>query len=253
MKAKKIIFYNQKGGVGKTTAAVNLGSALSELGQKVLLVDFDAQCNLTGAVSGNLRKANIYQVIVGRIPAASAIQSTIFPNLYLIPGSLDVASLSIELVNENNREYFLKTVLEPLDNDFDYILLDCPPSLGLETMNALAWADYVIIPLQCEYLAMEGLNLIMRTIGNVKKGLNPHVKVLGILFTMYSKRTLLNRQVVEDISQFFGDTVFKTIIPRSVRLSEAPSHGLPINYYDKSNNGAKAFAELAKEVISRVE
>ncbi len=253
MKAKKIIFYNQKGGVGKTTAAVNLGSALSELGQKVLLIDFDAQCNLTGAVSGNLRKANIYQVIVGRIPAASAIQSTIFPNLYLIPGSLDVASLSIELVNENNREYFLKTVLEPLDNDFDYILLDCPPSLGLETMNALAWADYVIIPLQCEYLAMEGLNLIMRTIGNVKKGLNPHVKVLGILFTMYSKRTLLNRQVVEDISQFFGDTVFKTIIPRSVRLSEAPSHGLPINYYDKSNNGAKAFAELAKEVISRVE
>ena len=253
MKAKKIIFYNQKGGVGKTTAAVNLGSALSELGQKVLLIDFDAQCNLTGAVSGNLRKANIYQVIVGRIPAASAIQSTIFPNLYLIPGSLDVASLSIELVNENNREYFLKTVLEPLDNDFDYILLDCPPSLGLETMNALAWADYVIIPLQCEYLAMEGLNLIMRTIGNVKKGLNPHIKVLGILFTMYSKRTLLNRQVVEDISQFFGDTVFKTIIPRSVRLSEAPSHGLPINYYDKSNNGAKAFAELAKEVISRVE
>lgn len=253
MKAKKIIFYNQKGGVGKTTAAVNLGSALSELGQKVLLVDFDAQCNLTGAVSGNLRKANIYQVIVGWIPAASAIQSTIFPNLYLIPGSLDVASLSIELVNENNREYFLKTVLGPLDNDFDYILLDCPPSLGLETMNALAWADYVIIPLQCEYLAMEGLNLIMRTIGNVKKGLNPHVKVLGILFTMYSKRTLLNRQVVEDISQFFGDTVFKTIIPRSVRLSEAPSHGLPINYYDKSNNGAKAFAELAKEVISRVE
>ena len=253
MKAKKIIFYNQKGGVGKTTAAVNLGSALSELGQKVLLVDFDAQCNLTGAVSGNLRKANIYQVIVGRIPAASAIQSTIFPNLYLIPGSLDVASLSIELVNENNREYFLKTVLGPLDNDFDYILLDCPPSLGLETMNALAWADYVIIPLQCEYLAMEGLNLIMRTIGNVKKGLNPHIKVLGILFTMYSKRTLLNRQVVEDISQFFGDTVFKTIIPRSVRLSEAPSHGLPINYYDKSNNGAKAFAELAKEVISRVE
>ena len=253
MKAKKIIFYNQKGGVGKTTAAVNLGSALSELGQKVLLIDFDAQCNLTGAVSGNLRKANIYQVIVGQIQAASAIQSTIFPNLYLIPGSLDVASLSIELVNENNREYFLKTVLGPLDNDFDYILLDCPPSLGLETMNALAWADYVIIPLQCEYLAMEGLNLIMRTIGNVKKGLNPHIKVLGILFTMYSKRTLLNRQVVEDISQFFGDTVFKTIIPRSVRLSEAPSHGLPINYYDKSNNGAKAFAELAKEVISRVE
>ena len=253
MNAKKIILYNQKGGVGKTTACVNLGSALSELGQKVLLVDFDAQCNLTGAVSGNARKANIYQVLVGNVQAASAVQSTIFPNLYLIPGSLDVAGLPIELVNENNREFFLKTALEPLNSDFDYILLDCPPSLGLETMNALSWADYVIIPLQCEYMAMEGLNLIMRTISNVKKNLNPDLKVLGILFTMYSKRTLLNRQVVDDISQFFGDTVFKTIIPRTVRLSEAPSHGLPINFYDKSNIGAKAFSELAKEVISRVE
>ncbi len=251
MKAKKVIFYNQKGGVGKTTSAVNLGSALADLNKKVLLIDFDAQCNLTGAVSGDLRKANIYQVIVGQIQAASAVQSTIFKNLYLIPGSLDVASLSIELVNENNREYFLKTVLEPLDDDFDYILLDCPPSLGLETMNALAWADYVIIPLQCEYLAMEGLNLIMRTISNVKKSLNTNLKVLGILFTMYSKRALLNQQVVEDISQFFPELVFNTIIPRSVRISEAPSHGLPINYYDKSNSGTKAFAELAKEVVSR--
>ena len=167
MKAKKVIFYNQKGGVGKTTSAVNLGSALADMNFKVLLIDFDAQCNLTGAVSGDLRKANIYQVVVGDVPAASAVQSTIFKNLYLIPGSLDVASLSIELVNENNREYYLKTVLESLDGDFDFILLDCPPSLGLETMNALAWADYVLIPLQCEYLAMEGLNLIMRTISNV--------------------------------------------------------------------------------------
>lgn len=253
MKAKKVIFYNQKGGVGKTTAAVNLGSALADLNYKVLLIDFDAQCNLTGAVSGDLRKANIYQVVVGEIPAASAVQSTIFKNLYLIPGSLDVASLSIELVNENNREYYLKTVLESLESDYDFILLDCPPSLGLETMNALAWADYVLIPLQCEYLAMEGLNLIMRTIGNVRKSLNTKLKVLGILFTMYSKRALLNQQVVEDISEFFPDLVFKTIIPRSVRISEAPSHGLPINYYDKSNAGAKAFAELAKEVVSRVE
>ena len=252
-KAKKIIFYNQKGGVGKTTSAVNLGSALADLDFKVLLIDFDAQCNLTGAVSGDLREANIYQVVVGDVPAASAVQSTIFKNLYLIPGSLDVASLSIELVNENNREYYLKTVLESLEDDYDYILLDCPPSLGLETMNALAWADYVIIPLQCEYMAMEGLNLIMRTISNVKKGLNPKLNVLGILFTMYSKRALLNQQVVEDISDFFPDLVFKTIIPRSVRISEAPSHGLPINYYDKSNAGSKAFAELAKEVVSRVE
>ena len=253
MKAKKVIFYNQKGGVGKTTSAVNLGSALAAMDYKVLLIDFDAQCNLTGAVSGNLRKANIYQVIVGQVPAASAVQSTIFRNLYLIPGSLDVAGLSIELVNENNREYFLKTALEPLDSDYDYILLDCPPSLGLETMNALAWAEYVVIPLQCEYLAMEGLNLIMRTINNVRKSLNHDLKILGILFTMYSKRAILNQQVVEDISEFFSDLVFRTIIPRSIRISEAPSHGLPINYYDKSNAGTKAFAELAKEVVSRVE
>lgn len=251
MSAQKVIFYNQKGGVGKTTAAVNLGSALSELGKKVLLIDFDAQCNLTGAVSGDSKKNNIYDVVIGNCPAASAVQSTIFNNLYLIPGSLDVAGLAIELVNQNNREYFLKTVLSDLDADYDYIFLDCPPSLGLETMNALAWADSVIIPLQCEYLAMEGLNLIMRTISNVKKSLNPDLQILGILFTMYQKRAVLNRQVVEDISEFFGDLVFKTIIPRSIRLAEAPSHGLPINYYDRSNIGAKAFAELAKEVISR--
>ena len=251
MSAKKVIFYNQKGGVGKTTAAVNLGSALADLDYKVLLVDFDAQCNLTGAVSGDLRKSNIYQVVVGEVPASSAVQSTIFKNLYLIPGSLDVASLSLELVNENNRELLLKTVLESLDADYDFILMDCCPSLGLETMNALVWADSIIIPLQCEYFAMEGLNLLMRTITNIRKELNPNLRVLGILFTMYKKRALLNEQVVEDITQFFGDMVFKTIIPRNVRLAEAPSHGLPINYYDKSSKGSKAFADLALEVIDR--
>ena len=252
MKAHKIIFYNQKGGVGKTTTAVNLGSSLSALGKKVLLIDFDAQCNLSNAVSGNIKKANIYQVVSGTVPARSAVQATIFSNLYLIPGSIDVAGLALELVNENNMEFFLKTALEPLDEDFDFILLDCPPSLGLETMNALAWANYIIIPLQCEYLAMEGLNLLMRTLASVRRDINPELSVLGILFTMYQKKMLLNQQVVEDITQFFGDSVFKTIIPRSVRLAEAPSHGMPINYYDKSNRGSKAYAELAKEVLSRV-
>lgn len=247
----KVIFYNQKGGVGKTTSCVNLGSALASLDKKVLLIDFDAQCNLTGAVSGNPKKSNIYQVLTGSVPASAAVQTTIFKNLYLIPGSVDVSALSVELVSENNREFLLKTVLEPLDDDYDFILLDCGPSLGLETMNGLAWADSIIIPLQCEYFAMEGLNLLMRTITNVKKELNPNLRVLGILFTMYKKRSLLNEQVVEDITQFFGDMVFKTIIPRNVRLAEAPSHGLPINYYDKSSAGSKAFMELAKEVIDR--
>ncbi len=252
MIAQKIIFYNQKGGVGKTTAAVNLGSSLAELGYRVLLIDFDAQGNLTGAVSGDNRKANIYNVVVGGVDAKDAIQPTIVKNLYLIAGSLDMAGLGVELVEEEEREYFLKTALKPIEEDYDYILLDCPPSLGLETMNALVWCNKVVIPLQCEYFAMEGLNLIMRTITNVNKKLNPEISILGILFTMYSKRSRLNQEVVEDISEFFPDLVFKTIIPRSVRLAEAPSHGLPINYYDKTNQGAKAFAELAKEVAKRV-
>lgn len=253
MSAHRIIFYNQKGGVGKTTATVNLGSALAKLGYRVLLIDFDAQCNLTSSVSGDNRKPSIYSVITGQTPVANAVQDTIFDNLYLIPGSLDLAGLGIELVNEDGREFFLKNSIRDLDNDFDYILLDCPPSLGLETMNALCWADYVVIPLQCEYFAMEGLNMIMRTVTNVRKQLNPQLKTLGILFTMYSKRAVINKEVVEDISAFFKDLVFKTIIPRSVRMAEAPSHGMPIDYYDKSNCGTKAFAALAKEVVGRVE
>ena len=214
-------------------------------------MDFDAQVNLTHAVSGDSRKPNIYQVITGQVAAEEAVQPTIFKNLSLIPGSLDVAGLAIELVEEEKREVFLKETLKNLEDQFDYILVDCPPSLGLETVNALAWCDEVVIPLQCEYLAMEGLNLIMRTISNARKSFNPQIKVLGILFTMFSKRAKLNQEVVDDISEFFPELVFKTIIPRTTRLAEAPSHGLPINYYDKSSNGAKAFDSLAQEVIDR--
>ncbi len=252
MLAKKIIFYNQKGGVGKTTATLNLGSALAELGYKVLIIDFDAQRNLTAAISGNTNLPNIYEALIGKVDIKNTIQPTLIRQLYLIPGSIDLAGLSMELVDENKREFFLKKALEQVEGEFEYILVDCPPSLGLETMNALVWCEYVIVPLQCEYLAMEGLNLIMRTISNVKKKLNKEIKVLGILFTMYSKRAKLNQEVVEDISEFFPDLVFKTIIPRSIRLAEAPSHGLPINYYDKSNKGTRAFDELAKEVVNRV-
>ncbi len=252
MIARKVIFYNQKGGVGKTTAAVNLGSALASLGYRVLLVDFDAQGNLTGAVSGDNRKPNIYQVVTGQVDVRDSIQPTIVKHLFLIPGSLDMAGLGVELVDQDDREHFLDKALKPIEEDYEYILLDCPPSLGLETMNALVWCNNVIIPLQCEFLAMEGLNLIMRTITNVKKKLNPDIRIMGILFTMYSKRARLNQEVVEDITEFFPDLVFKTIIPRSVRLAEAPSHGLPIDCYDRSNRGAEAFLELAKEVINRV-
>ena len=250
-RAHKIIFFNQKGGVGKTTTCVNLGSWLAEMNYKVLLIDFDAQTNLTGAVSGDGRKANIYQVVVGEKKVEDAIQKTVFKNLYLIPGSVDTAGLAVELVNEEDREFYLKEALNPISGDFDFILLDCPPSLGLETMNALAWADYVIIPLQCEYLAMEGLNLLMRTVSNVRRSLNPELKIMGIVFTMFNKRGLLNQDVVDDVSGYFPELVFKTIIPRSVRLAEAPSHGMPINIYDRSNTGSKAYQALAKEVIAR--
>lgn len=162
-----------------------------------------------------------------------------------------MAGLAIELVDEDNREFFLKNALSSFDDKYDYIFADCPPALDLVTMNALCWANYVIIPMQCEYFAMEGLNLLLRTVNSVKKRLNPALDVLGIVFTMYSKRANLNNEVVEDISTYFKDLVFETKIPRNVRLSEAPSHGLPINAYDNSCSGAKAYAALAKEVISR--
>lgn len=251
MSAHKIIFLNQKGGVGKTTTCVNLGAALAALNYKVLLVDFDSQVNLTGSVSGNGKKATSYDVVTGRVLAGDAIQTTNFQNLYLIPGSLDLAGLNVELVDKQDRDFYLKKSMLPIEADFDFILLDCPPSIDILTMNALCWAEFVVIPLQCEYLAMEGLNLLMRTITNIKRNMNPELKIMGILFTMFSKRSRLNSDVVEDVSQFFPNLVFKTLIPRSIRLAEAPSHGLPINVYDASNIGTKAYHLLAKEVIAR--
>jgi len=252
MSAHKLIFLNQKGGVGKTTTCVNLGSSLSAMGYKVLLIDFDSQGNLTGAVSGDNKKATIYDVVCGKCDAADAVQSSPFQNLFVIPGCLDIAGLNVELVDQDDREFYLTNAISSLSDDFDFILLDCPPSLGLVTMNAMCWAEYVVIPMQCEYFAMEGLNLLMRTISNVKRTLNQNLQILGILFTMYSKRAKLNSEVVEDVGNFFPNLVFKTVIPRTIRLAEAPSHGLPINVYDASNAGSKAYMNLAKEVVNRV-
>ncbi|MFA6688033.1 MAG: ParA family protein [Sphaerochaetaceae bacterium] len=252
MSAEKIIFLNQKGGVGKTTTAVNVGSALAQMGKRVLLVDIDSQSNMTSAVSADSRLPGTYEVIVGQCSPRDACQPTPVKNLFAMAGNINLAGLNIELVNEESREFFFKNAIAPIEDDWDYILVDCPPSLGLVTMNAMCWAKYVIIPLQCEYLAMEGLNMLMRTIANIKKSLNPDLAILGILFTMYSKRTKLANDVVEDISSFFPDLVFKTIIPRNVRLSEAPSHGLPINVYDASSAGTKSYQSLAEEVVSRV-
>ncbi len=250
MQAKKIIFLNQKGGVGKTTTAVNVGSALARDGYKVLLVDLDSQGNLSSSVSADTSKPGIYEVLAGEADI-SAIQTTPVNNLYCLSGGINMAGLAVELVDEDNREFFLKNALAPLEGSFDFIFADCPPALDLVTMNALCWANGVVIPMQCEYFAMEGLNLLLRTINTVKKKLNPSLEILGIVFTMYSRRANLNNEVVEDISTYFTDLVFETKIPRNVRLSEAPSHGLPINAYDNSCSGAKAYAALAKEILSR--
>ena len=250
MLAKKIIFLNQKGGVGKTTTAVNVGSALAREGYKVLLVDLDSQGNLSSSVSADTSKPGIYEILAGEADI-SAVQTTPVEGLYCLSGGINMAGLAVELVDEDNREFFLKNTLAPLEDNFDFIFADCPPALDLVTMNALCWGDSIIIPMQCEYFAMEGLNLLLKTVNSVKKKLNPSLNVLGIVFTMYSSRANLHNEVVEDISTYFKDLVFETKIPRNVRLSESPSHGLPINAYDNSCSGAKAYAALAKEVISR--
>lgn len=253
MSAYKLIFLNQKGGVGKTTSVVNLGTALAMMGKKVLLIDFDSQGNLTSSVSADGDAPGVYEVITQQVSALDACQSTSITNLHVISGNIDLAGLNVELVEEENRNFFVKKVLASLDSVYDYILGDCPPSLGILTVNSLVWADHVIIPLQCEYLAMEGLNLLMRTVSSVKTSLNTDLDILGILFTMYSKRNKLAYEVVEDVSKYFPQKVFKTIIPRNVRLAEAPSHGLPIFAYDANCSGAKAYMGFAKEVIARVE
>jgi len=250
MQAKKIIFLNQKGGVGKTTTAVNVGSALAREGYKVLLVDLDSQGNMSSSVSADTSKPGIYEILAGEA-GMNAVQTTPVEGLYCLSGGINMAGLAVELVDEEEREFYLKNSLAMFNDQYDFIFADCPPALDLVTMNALCWTDYVVIPMQCEYFAMEGLNLLLRTVNSVKKRLNPRLNVLGIVFTMYSKRANLNNEVVEDISTYFKDLVFETKIPRNVRLSEAPSHGLPINAYDNSCSGAKAYAALAKEVLSR--
>lgn len=252
MSAQKVIFLNQKGGVGKTTTAVNLGAAIAMKGKKVLLVDLDAQGNLTSSVSADPRLPGTYEVLVGDAKVLDCCQPTHINNLSAISSNINMAGLNVELVDQEEREFFMKKTFAPVEEAFDFIFVDCPPSLGLVTVNAMAWADYVIIPMQCEYFAMEGLNLLMRTISNVKKTINPHLQILGIVFTMYNKRQKLANDVVEDVTSYFKDLVFKTIIPRNVRLSEAPSHGLPIFAYDISSKGAKAYEKLGEEVMERV-
>lgn len=247
---KIIAVTNQKGGVGKTTTAVNLSACVAEKGRRVLLVDIDPQGNASsglGCAAKNRR--SIYDVLVGETPAKDAILTTRFGPLSLLPSSIQLAGAEIELLALPGRETLLREALASVRDEYDYLLIDCPPSLSLLTLNAMAAADSVLVPIQCEYYALEGVGQLMNTLQLVKKGLNPHIEVEGVVLTMLDGRTNLGIQVVEEVKKYFKDRVYSTIIPRNVRLSEAPSHGLPIHLYDSRSTGAQAYRDLAAEFI----
>ena len=248
---KIYVFVNQKGGVGKTTSAINIGAYLAEAGKKVLLVDFDSQGNMSSGVGLPKGKPTIYELMAGQASVEQVIRHTAVDNLDAISASIDLSGAAIELVGQQERDFFLKKSLEPIKNQYDYILIDCPPSLGILTLNGLAAADAVLIPMQCEYFALEGITLLLKTVKKVQKSINPNLTIGGIFFTMYDSRTRLAQQVVTQVKAYFGDSVFNTIIPRNVRLSEAPSHGIPICKYDPNCQGAKSYKSLAEEVILR--
>jgi chromosome partitioning protein len=241
---------NQKGGVGKTTTAVNLGAALAELGYRVLVVDLDPQGNATTGLGVNPRNLenSVYDVIMHDTPIEDCIEPTSLRNLFVVPSTIDLAGAEIELVPTFNRERKLKVAIDRLEGEFDFTLIDCPPSLGLITINGLAAATEVLVPIQCEYYALEGLGQLLRNVNLVKGNLNPTLEVSAIVLTMYDARTKLADQVASEVRKHFGDTVCRAIVPRTVRLSEAPSFGQPIIVFDPSSRGALAYRELAKEV-----
>mgnify|MGYP001432773913 FL=1 len=249
--AKKLAIVNQKGGVGKSTTAVNLSAALAEMGVKVLLGDIDPQGNATSGVGidKSRLKYSIYDVLINEVDIKEAILETGIENFDILPANIDLAGAEIELVSMISRESKLKKVINKVDADYDYIFFDCPPSLGLLTLNALTAADGILVPIQCEYYALEGLGQLINTVKLVQNNLNPDLAIEGVLLTMYDARTNLSQQVIDEVVNYFDDKVYKTIIPRNVRLSEAPSSGQPITLYDSSSKGAIAYRDLAKEVI----
>ncbi|HOK64876.1 MAG TPA: AAA family ATPase [Bacillota bacterium] len=249
--SKVIAIANQKGGVGKTTTAVNLGACLGELGCKVLVVDADPQGNATSGlgINWNHIRTSIYDCLISDIDPRTAVIETEFAGVWVLPSSIDLAGAEVELVDLDHREYRLRRIIASLRDDYDYVFIDCPPSLGLLTVNALAAADSVLIPIQCEYYALEGLTQLLNTIKLVKGRLNASLEIEGVLLTMFDGRTNLSIQVADEVKRFFKDKVYSTIIPRNVRLSEAPSHGKPITVYDNRSRGAEVYRELAEEVL----
>ncbi|EOA3391134.1 ParA family protein [Enterococcus hirae] len=253
--AQIISVANQKGGVGKTTTTVNLGACLASLGKRVLLVDMDAQGNATSGVG--IRKPDvtqdIYDVLVNELPIAEATLVTEHENLSIVPATLQLAGAEIELTSMMARESRLKGSLAEVNDQYDYILIDCPPSLGHLTINSFTASDSILIPVQCEYYALEGLSQLLNTVRLVQKHFNPELEIEGVLLTMYDARTNLGNEVVEEVQKYFREKVYETIIPRNIRLSEAPSHGMPIIDYDPRSRGAEVYQALAKEVVNREE
>lgn len=251
---KIIAFANQKGGVGKTTSAVNIAASVGILGKSVLLIDLDPQGNTTSGVGINKKnlKSTSYELLIDEIDAAQAIMETEFKNLSVIPSNISLAGAEFDLYQLDNREYRLKKQLEAVKDNYDYIFIDCPPSLGMITVNALAAADAVIIPMQCEYYALEGLSQLMITIRKIKQLYNPELEICGILITMFNGRLILTMQVISELKKYYSDKLFKTPVSRNVKLSEAPSFGKPVYYHDKSSKGAVEYLEVAKELIERI-
>ena len=249
---KIIAIANQKGGVGKTTTSINLSASLAAKGKKVLIMDTDPQGNATSGfgIDKNNLENTIYELILGECSIMDCVISNVIPNVSVVPSNVNLAAAEIELIGVDKKEYILKKEVDYIKEDYDYIIIDCPPSLNMLTINAMTTADSVLVPIQCEYYALEGLSQLIHTINLVKERLNPELDMEGVVFTMYDSRTNLSMQVVENVKQNLNQRVYNTLIPRNIRLAEAPSYGMPINMYDSKSAGAEAYMSLAEEVIS---